>query len=337
MHIPITVSRPVALFYKVYLDVMKMPEAQGKNWIVACRDDLSSIAETRALASDNARALASFFIEQIIFRYGTVGEMVTDNGSSFAGEFARIVNKYNIHQIRISPYNSQANGVVERGHFTIREALVKMCGGDISKWPSLLPAATFADHITVRRATGFSPYYLLHGVHPLLPCDLAEATFMIPQLKDRMTDVDLLIARIRQIAKMPEDVARARNTLLKSRFRSKEAFEIKFGRRIQRTSFKPDELVLVRNSPNERTVAIARKVQNRYMGPYRVVRETKGKAYVLAELNGNILRTSVAAFRLIPYVKREHLDGYARLVTTWDGNQSEETGGSVNNTGTEEE
>ena len=321
MHIPITVSRPVALFHKVYLDVMKMPEAQGKNWIVACRDDLSSVAEGRALASDNARALASFFIEQIIFRYGTVGEVITDNGPSLAGEFTRLVNKYNIHQIKISPYNSQANGVVERGHFTIREALVKMCEGKVNQWPTLLPAAIFADRITIRRATGYSPYYLLHGVHPLLPCDLAEVTFMVPRLKERMSDVDLLIARTRQIAKMPEDLVRAKETLLRSRFRSKEAFEAKFGRRMQRTSFKEGELVLLRNSPNENTVSINRKIANRYMGPYRVVRETKGKSYVLEELNGNVSRMTVAAFRLIPYVTREQLEGYARLIEVWDGDR----------------
>lgn len=329
MHIPITVSRPVALFYKVYLDVMKMPEAQGKSWIVLCRDDLSWIAEGRALASDNARAIASFFLEQIIFRYGTVGEVVTDNGPSLGGEFARIVNKHNIHQIKISAYNSQANGVVERGHYVIREALVRMCGGDLTKWPSLLPAALYADRITARRATGFSPYYLLHGVAPLLPCDLAEATFMVPRFKENMSDTDLLIARIRQIAKMPEDTARAKNTLEKSRFKSKEAFEAKFGQRIRRTSFKTGELVLIRNNPNENTVSINRKVKNRYMGPYRVVRETQGKAYVLEELNGTVLRTTVAAFRLIPYIKREQLDGWAQLVDAWDRNQnnrSSETG-----------
>jgi transposase InsO family protein len=316
---------------------MKMPEAQGKNWIATCRDDLSGVIEGRALASDNSRALASFFVEQIIFRYGTVGIVVTDNGPSLGGDFARIVNKYNIHQIRISPYNSQANGVVERSHYIIREILVRMCGNEISKWPSLLPAALYADRITIRRATGFSPYYLLHGVHPLLPCDLAEATFMIPRLKDNLSDLDLLIARTRQIAKMPEDVARARDTLQKSRFRSKEAFEENFGRRIQRTTFKTGELVLMRNSPIENTVSINKKVKNRYMGPYRVVRETKGKAYVLEELSGVTLLAPVAAFRLIPYIKREHLNGWAQLIETWDQNQQGETGGPQNDTGTEDE
>ena len=337
MHIPVNVSQPVALFSKVYLDIMKMPEAQGKNWIVACRDDISGNSEGKAIASDNARAIASFFIEHIIFRYGTVGEVVTDNGPSLEGEFTRLVNKYNIHRIKISPYNSQANGVVERGHFTIREALIRMCGKNISKWPSLLPAAIFADRITTRRATGFSPYYLLHGVHPLLPCDLAEATFMVPRLTDQMTDTDLIAARTRQIAKMPDDLNRAKETLQKSRFRSKEEFEAKFGRRIHRTSFKSGELVLIRNTPNENTVSINKKIKNRYMGPYRVIRETQGKAYVLAELNGDTLRTTVAAFRLIPYVKREHLDGWARVIEALDQDRTEESERSGEESGTTDE
>ena len=32
---PDHISHPAALLSKVYLDIMEMPEAQGKNWIVA--------------------------------------------------------------------------------------------------------------------------------------------------------------------------------------------------------------------------------------------------------------------------------------------------------------
>ena len=124
---------------------------------------------------------------------------------------------------------------------------------------------------------------------------------------------------------MPEDLARAKDALEKSRFRSKEAFEQKFGSRIRRTSFTPGDLVLVRNSPNENTVSIDRKIKNRYMGPYRVIKETFGRAYQLEEMNGIRLEAKVAAFRLIPYVKRESLDGWARLIDALDGDQSEGT------------
>jgi len=81
-----------------------------------------------------------------------------------------------------------------------------------------------------------------------------------------MTNIDLLITRIRQVAKMPEDLARAKDTLQKSRFRSKEAFEKKFGWRMLCTAYKPGDLVLICNNTNEKTVSINKKIQNRYMG-----------------------------------------------------------------------
>jgi len=156
-------------------------------------------------------------------------------------------------------------------------------------------------------------------------------------MKDPMTETELMIARIRQIAKMPDDVARAKETLLKSRFYSAEKFEVKFGQRIRYNSFNKGDLVLVRNNPIENTVSINKKILNRYMGPYCVVRETRGKAYVLKELNGVELRTSVAAYRLIPYVKREQLDGWARLIEAWDQEITQDADGTESGSGTETE
>jgi len=84
------------------------------------------------------------------------------------------------------------------------------------------------------------------------------------------------------------------------------------------TTYKSGDLVLIHNNANEKTVSIDRKIQNRYMGPYYIVRETKGKSYVLEELNRNTLQASVVAFWLIPYVKQEHLDGWVWLIDAWD-------------------
>ena len=276
MHIPITISHPPSLFSKVYLDVMKMPLARGKQWLIGCRDDLSGITECKAIAHDRAKVIARFFLKRIILRYGIVQEVVTDNGPSFGKEFAQLLKLYGIRHIKISPYNSQANGVVERGHFNIREALVKLCEGDLSQWPLMVPAACYADRITVRRSTGFSPYYLLHGDHPLMPGDLADATFMVSKFRPGMSTAELIEARTQQLLRLPEDVAKARQILQQSRFRSKEAFERKYARRIRQEAYNPDDLVLIRNNHIENSVSIKRKTANRYMGPYRVVRQTQG-------------------------------------------------------------
>ncbi|KAJ3000054.1 hypothetical protein NUW54_g6845 [Trametes sanguinea] len=281
------------------MDVMFMPKARGYTCIVACRDDLSGVTETRALRSASSKEVARFFWEQVLCRYGAVEQVVTDNGSETKGTFETLVNKHGIDHIRISPYNSKANGVVERGHFILREALVKACGNDISRWPELLPHAQFADRITIRRSTGFSPYFLLHGVHPVLPMDLRENTFMVEGFRSGMSHSDLLSLRIRQLERRPEDVARAAEVLRNTRLASKEHFEKRFAHRLKKASFSPGDLVLVRNTAIEREMN--RKHKPRYLGPYEVVRQTRNGAYIIKELNGDVSRESVAAFRLLAY------------------------------------
>jgi len=272
MHIPVTISHPPSLFSKVYLDVMNMPKARGKRWLIGCRDDLSGITECKAIARDRIKIIVRFFLKRIILRYGIVQEVVTDNGPSFGQEFTDLLAMYGIRHIKISAYNSQSNGVVERGHYNIREALIKLCNGDLDKWPLMVPAAVYADRITIRRATGFSPYYLLHGVHPLMPGDLTDATFLVTDFRPGMSRAELIEARTRQLLRLPEDIEKARLILKKSRFRSKQAYEDKFSRRLIQKAYEPEDLVLIRNNPIENSVSIERKTADRYMGPYQVIR-----------------------------------------------------------------
>ena len=177
--IPLTISTPATLFTKIYVDVMYMPKSGNYRYIVAARDDLSRVSEGRALRNNNAESLARFFWEQVICRYGHVGQVVTDNGPEVQSAFAKLLQRYGIPQVRISAYNSRANGVVERGHYIIREAIVKSCQGKIKDWPNKVPLAFFADKITTSHVTEFSPYYLLYGVHLVLPIGPFEAIFLV--------------------------------------------------------------------------------------------------------------------------------------------------------------
>lgn len=77
------------------------------------------------LRNENARTLGSFVFEEILCRWGAVEEIVTDNGPAFIQAVEYLSQKYRINHIRISPYNSRANGPVERRHFDVREAWSK--------------------------------------------------------------------------------------------------------------------------------------------------------------------------------------------------------------------
>ncbi|KAA1478256.1 hypothetical protein DENSPDRAFT_745991, partial [Dentipellis sp. KUC8613] len=181
----------------------------------------------------------------------------------------------------------------------IREAIVKECEDNIELWPSKLPHALFADKVTVSQVTGFSPFFLIHGVHPVLPFDLTEATFMVEGFTSRMSSSSLLALRMRQLEKRPEDIQNAAERLKKHRLGSKAQFEKRFHRILQLKPFKPGDFVLVRNSQVERE--LNRKTKPRYLGPYQVVRRTRNGAYILKELDGTISRSTIAAFRLKPY------------------------------------
>ena len=76
-----------------------------------------------------------------------------------------------------------------------------------------------------RHATGFSPFYLLHGVDPVLPLDLLEATYLVSGFSPNMSSSDLLALRIKQLQKLPDDIDKAAETLHQSRLKSKAAFE----------------------------------------------------------------------------------------------------------------
>ena len=304
LEIPLTISAPTSLFAKVYIDVMYMPPANGFKYIVAARDDLSGTSEAAPLRNATAKNLAKFFWEYIYCQYGAPMIVVTDNGPEVKEAFDRLLKRMNIPQIRITPYNHHANGVVERGHFVIREALIKTCKDKITDWPNRLPEIVFADRVTVSRTTGFSPFQLLHATDPILPLDIAEATFLVEEFRSGIDTTELLQLRARQIAKHPEDVARAAETLRKARFASKEQFEKRFLNRLARDSYLPGELVIVRNTAIE--MSHDRKHKPRYLGPYEVASKTPKGNYRLKELDGTLLQYKYAAFRVLPYITRNH-------------------------------
>ena len=217
--------------------------------------------------------------------------------------FTQLMDKYGIPRIKILAYNSKANRVVERGHFIIREGILKACAGNVNKWPDMVVHAFFCDKVTTRRQTGFSPFYMLHGVHPVLPFDLAEASFLVT-FHNGMSATDLIAARIRQLQKRPKDLEAAAETLRRNRMKDKEAFEKRFHTRLVHDQYTPGTLVLIRNSAIEKEMD--RKSKPRYNGPYEVYRRTQNGSYVLKELSGETLRHSIAAFRVVPYISRNN-------------------------------
>lgn len=92
---------------------MFMPTSHGYDHIVQARCSLSAWPEWRMLKTETARTLGAFLFEEVLCRWGVIEEIITDNGTPFVAAVNWLAEKYGIHHIRISAYNSQANGNVE--------------------------------------------------------------------------------------------------------------------------------------------------------------------------------------------------------------------------------
>lgn len=220
VHIPPLITTPATLFTKVHIDTMIMPASHGKRYLIQAWDSLTSYVEWRALVNENGRNIAMFILEELLCRWGAVQEIVTDNGTPYLAALDYLSDKYSVAHLRISGYNSQANGVVERTHRTIRDALVKTCQGDIKKWLDVAPFVFWADRVTIRKSTGYSPFYMAHRIEPVLPFDVVHATYLVPKLDKPLTTTELIAIWARQLERRDEDLKLINDRVIKSRYAS---------------------------------------------------------------------------------------------------------------------
>src|SRR6266481_2794580 len=288
LHIPPVIPDIPSLFHKVHIDTMLMPTVNKFRYLVQAHCALSSWPEWWPLWKENEKSLGDFILEEILCRWGSVTEIVTGNGPAFVAAASYLSEKYGIHHIKISPYNSQANGLVEGKHFDIRESLMKACNNDHTKWVLMALVVFWADRVTIHWSTGYLPFFMVHGVEAVLPLDIAEATYLLPPREVPMSTESLIARRTQQLLKRPEDLRDMADRVLKARKLSAAQFVAKFASTIQDHNFVKGPLVLVRNSCVEKE--LNRKTKACYLGPMVVIRHTSSGAYILSEMDGAVSR-----------------------------------------------
>ncbi|KAI7944119.1 hypothetical protein MJO28_011647 [Puccinia striiformis f. sp. tritici] len=277
------------VFGRVSMDAVHIKAGKWKYLLVA-RDDLSGWVEAVGLEKLTAVKVASWFQENWIHRYGLPGTVVVDGGGEFGKEVQDMLKKSGSVVKITTPYYPEANGMIERGHQPLKDALVKMLGSDRKKWRSYLPLVLFADRISTKRTTGHTPYKLMFGQPAVLPIDLEMETYLGIDWGTLKTTADLLLARVGELERREEVLQAAYKRMKETRSKSVKFWNNKGS---DRGAIAKGELVLVYNKSLESQWG--KLFENRCNGPYRVVEKEKSGAYVLEELDGTRLKCWYAA------------------------------------------
>ena len=134
-------------------------------------------------------------------------------------------------------------------------------------WSQNLTLAAFAANNAVNVATGYSPFYLTFGDHPLVPSILMHSGVVLSKIEAVQTIVDRMKTALEE--------AQANLTVTQSRAKS----QADRSRRIE--TFKVGDEVVLSTSNIRVNQHLPSKLRRRWIGPYRVAQVISPVAYGL--------------------------------------------------------
>jgi hypothetical protein len=299
---------------KVAVDVTNLPKSHGKQYLVVARSDLSGWVEARALRSNDSRSVAAFLYEDIICRHGVFQRLVVDGGPENKALVSELAKRYGIHRLVVSAYHPQANGMVERGHKPIVDALSKMTNGGLTSWIRHLPAVLWADRTTVRASTGLTPYEFEYANRPMLPIELKYPTWGILHWRADCEESEVIALRARALECREEDLEEAKLYLRRARERNAEYHDAQAN--IRYTPLQEGDFVLLFRTAQEMDMSRSKKLAHKWLGPYVIQEVFPAKGtYILREPHGPRLRGTFAANRIKKFYARESIDHETEDVT----------------------
>ena len=217
-----------------------------------------------AHSNKTAASVTHWFRDRILYSYGAPLEVQCDNGGEFMREFRTLCKTYNIKLTHGAAYHPQSQGLVERANQTLENSITAyVAAHGRHSWEHYLPQCVFAMRAAASSTTRFSPFYLMHAVHPRLPLDQPVPAPPAPLLDDmddvRMGEINASMhARAASLNAAHTDAEQHRS---KAQARQATSYA---RRRSTATAPAAGAIIYVRNTANRNATDPAA------LGPYRI-------------------------------------------------------------------
>jgi hypothetical protein len=112
------------------------------------------------------RALQTVTSFRIFYRllqvYRCFGKLVVNRRPENKGHVTVFTAKYGIERVQVFAYHLAANGMVERGHKPITDALEKLTDRGLGNWVRNLSTVFFTDRTSVHQPTSKTPFWIVY-------------------------------------------------------------------------------------------------------------------------------------------------------------------------------
>ena len=260
---------PTRRWQQVSMDLITgLPPSGGFDAILVMVDMLSKMSHfVPTVTAVTAEGVADLFFREIYRLHGLPEVLVSERDPRFTGMFWQVLwHVLGTKLLLSTPYHPQTDGQTERANRTLEEILRAYVGSDLDDWHKHLPAAEFAYNNSTQISTGFSPFYLNSGQHPLTPVNMltAESGDSIPSVHQFLSRLDASLHQTRK-------------NILKAQ--QQQAAQADRHRRSLR--FEVGDEVLLSTAHLRRADTAGAKLRERFTGPFQITEVIGPNAYRL--------------------------------------------------------
>jgi transposase InsO family protein len=250
--------------------VTSLRAVDGFKFLLVVVDVFSRFTVLRALKDKTATSVARALWD-VFGHFGVPLVIQSDNGTEFANRVVNSLTKtLRVDHRFVAAYHPRANGLVERTNGTVMQVLKKTMLGRNHEWVNLLPLVQLAVNANVASTTGTAPFPLMFG-RPLR--EFADHSSVDTQ----PVDPDEWQQQQQHLSDVVWPSIAARSTAIRQQ--RNERFNDEH-RILPADAFPAGSWVRAKD-PTRRD-----KLEPLYEGPYQVVRQTTGGAYILRDSTG---------------------------------------------------
>jgi transposase InsO family protein len=259
-------------------------------YILTVVDVCSSYTVIRPLLDNEASTVATE-LHSILCTFGPPKILQSDNGPEFKNNLLEQLTKlFSVGRRWSTPYKPNTNGAVERKNQDIEKMLHKLTNNVMNKWESYLPEIERCLNNAFNERTATTPFALMFGRSPN---DLVDHR----QVQQSVSNSTTQVQQHWNNFKLNVLPAINKRTAI-----YKEKQENQLNQRNLVAPLLPGSFVMAKNFTRKN------KWEDHYIGPFEIVRQNHGGAYVLLDSDGQPMNGQFTIEQLKPW-SRHHKIG----------------------------